>query len=299
MRLTSITSRRYKLFGVDDVLIGAALTAGTGYFTNAANRENNYETNMANLAFQQVVNNQNQVNARETRDFAADQAAQNLRFQERMSGTAYTRAMADMQNAGLNPILAYQRGGSSTPAGAQAGATPAHAEAARMTPFENKNWAGEAINSGLAFRRAQQENENMKYTADNIQQSTAESISRERLNNQETLNRAEDLGPKQLAKVKADIDRQSVYETSAGRIARTAGTAAEEVNRTVAPIVNNASQIVRSLNPFKSGSGTSYAPPGKIPTKYSEDNHYQDTTFNNRFPSQNGRTGLQWPGQGW
>lgn len=44
-------------------------------------------------------------------------AADNRRWQEMMSGSAYARAMADMRASGLNPMLAYSQGGASTPAG--------------------------------------------------------------------------------------------------------------------------------------------------------------------------------------
>jgi hypothetical protein len=50
----------------------------------------------------------------------AQQAAQQMQFQERMRATQYQTAVADLKAAGLNPMLAYTQGGAGTPMGASA-----------------------------------------------------------------------------------------------------------------------------------------------------------------------------------
>lgn len=47
----------------------------------------------------------------------AQLAREQMAFQADMSGTSYQRAVADMMQAGLNPMLAYSQGGASTPGG--------------------------------------------------------------------------------------------------------------------------------------------------------------------------------------
>jgi hypothetical protein len=123
--------------GIFDGIAGGIIGGIGNYFgqkdTNKANRDINRENNAFNAA----------------------QNALNRQWQENMSNTAYQRSRADMEKAGINPILAAGGPGASSPSGSAASSS---------TPIAQQNVVTPAINTALAVANAYEDILNKRKT---------------------------------------------------------------------------------------------------------------------------------------
>lgn len=130
-------------------MLGAAAMYGVGMGMQAQGQAS---ANQTNLQATQMTNVANAEQAALNRDFQQKAVNQQIQWQDYWSNTAYQRSMKDMKMAGLNPMLAYMKGGASTPAAASASGSQAHMVAPRV---ENTmaGMANSAIQAGQAIQQ--------------------------------------------------------------------------------------------------------------------------------------------------
>lgn len=130
----------------------------------------------------------NERGAERAMDFSSAEALANRNWQEHMSNTSWQRGTADMMAAGINPMLAYMKGGATTPSGGQGTGSAAQGAATRNAdaiPLQSMATAAQVENVRAQTKKVEAEEKEViartpthAATIQKIGQDIAESIER-------------------------------------------------------------------------------------------------------------------------
>lgn len=138
---------------MDPLTIGL-ITGGASLLGSIFSSDTSAKNSEANIASQQQMQAQTQTfnaeQAATNRDFQANQVQINRDYQTQMSNSAYQRSRADMEKAGLNPMMMFGSGGpASVPSGGSASGDSASVSSPNMALHNQTSpmaGLGEAVN---------------------------------------------------------------------------------------------------------------------------------------------------------
>lgn len=167
-------------------------------------------------AGQQSTNVANAKQAQQAEQFSAAEAEKNRQFQDKESSTSYQRAVADLKAAGLNPALAYQQGGASSPSGSTGTGYTAHMESAAGAGISSAQRAQETLQSIQAVKTQQAQVDQTKAQTD-LTTAQADNVRTMMLANLEEVKQRAALN--NALRAKAGTENRSTMEQLAPRIA--------------------------------------------------------------------------------
>lgn len=131
--------------------------------------------------------------------FNAGEAQKNRDFQQMMSNTAYQRAVADMQKAGLNPYLAYSQGGASSPAGSVAEVSPARVTGGASS-YAFRQMMNLVINTALGVSRL-----NDQLVLQGLKSSNALAVAGLKSDSQHSIQQAKSNTAREVARIRNEV----------------------------------------------------------------------------------------------